>query len=369
MNTPESMNVVLVEEDQTFFDSERIDDLFSICTPNQAGTLGLLAQASATGVKPALFLERFANELSEPDRSQVQHLADECHEGRSLIEVFESGTWFFPPPVILAMRLAHDSGTLDDLCTSIADRPIFEPKLKGPTQYSPVRQIIAVMQKGFFVLSVVTFVMLFVIPQFREMFEEFGFELPKVTRWLIYVSAVFCQFWFVFFGLAIIFAFWFARPFLKHIRRRFNPSRWLQTEHAPSVQVKLNLAWLCDSGMEFAAGLKQLAQFEPNKRMTSKIANATDRVDAGQAPWKALRIAGVLSEDESRSLETARSAETQSWLLRQMAVVQSGRKEAWSATRVRLFTALANVALGLFVLLFCVGMFAPLIHIIRHLTP
>ena len=368
MNTPESLNVVLVEENQTFFDSERIDDLFSICTPNQAGVLGLLAQANATGVKPAIFLERFANEVSGADRSRVQDLANECREGRSLIEVIESGTWFFPPPVILAMRLAHDSGTLDDLCTSIADRPIFEPKLRGPTQYSPVRQIIAVMQKGFFVLSVVTFVMLFVIPQFKQIFEEFGFELPWVTHLLIDVSNVLCQYWFVFFGLGVILAFWFARPLLKHIRRRFSPSRWLQTEHAPSVQVKLNLAWLCDSGIEFAEGLKKLAQFEPNRRMTSKIQNASNRVDAGQAPWKALRIAGVLADNESRALETACSAKTQSWLLRQMAVVQSGRKEAWSATRVRLFTAFANVALGLFVLLVCVGMLAPLIHIIRGLT-
>jgi type II secretory pathway component PulF len=215
---------------------------------------------------------------------------------------------------------------------------------------------------------ITTFVMLYIIPQFQQMFEEFGFELPPVTLIFMKMADLFCKFWFVFFGLAIIVGVFYMGRYLKELRRVFSPSRWNQTEHTPQVQTKLNLAWLCDSQIDFDNGLKQLARFAPNKRMTSKIQKAATRTAAGQEPWKALGIAGVLSNAESQSLQTASSLDTQAWLLRRMAFAQSTRLQAWSATRIRLFVSLSNIVLGLFVLLFCLAMFTPLLQIIRGLS-
>ncbi len=360
--------ILVHEEGQACVDLEKIDDLFSICSPTQAGAFGLLARANSEGVSPAPFLEAFAKELSDFDRIRVQKLAAECRENVPLIEVFESAERFFPSPVILAMRLAHDSGKLEDLCESISNRPIYAPAMKGLSDETPLRRIMSVIWKGLMIFWVTTFVMLFIIPQFQGMFEEFGLELPATTVFLMRVAALFCQFWFVFVALAAMVIFWFRRDLLSYVRRAFSPTLWNQTTHSPVVQAKLNLAWLFESGVEASSGLKQLARFEPNKRMATKIQKAITRTEAGQAPWKALGITRVISDREARVLETASSSGTRSWLLRQIAFAQSTQLESNSAMRVRLFTSLANVVLGLFVLLFCVALFSPLIHIIKSLT-
>ena len=273
-----------------FLNSERIDDLFSICSPTQGAALGLLAQAKAMGVEPAPFLDALASELVTVDRARVQELAAECREGSSFVEIVETGAGFFPPPVILATRLAHDSNTLEQFCESVSHRSAYAPAVTDLTEQTPLRQFISVFSKGLMLFWIMAFVMLFIIPQFQEMFEEFGIELPAVTKIMMRVSYLFVKFWFVFFILAAIFGFLHMGRLFKSLRRTFSPSLWNQTEHSPRVQSKLNLAWLCDSGVELDDGFAQLARFGPSKRMTSKIQKAATRIAAGQAPWKALGL-------------------------------------------------------------------------------
>ena len=324
MNDQNPTDAILAHDDsRACLDTEKIDDLFSICSPTQAGALGLLAQSKSLGVAPAPFLEAFARELKDFDRIRVQKLAAECREGVPLIDVFESGERFFPPPVILAMRLAHDSNTLDELCESISGRPIYSPEMTGLSEQSPLRRIMSVIWKGLVIFWIMAFVMLFVIPQFQDMFMEFGVELPEITLLLIKVSSLFCQLWILFLALAALFGFWYLRSCWPQVRQVFSPTLWNQTKHSPVVQAKLNLAWLCESGVDFPKGLNQLARFEPNKRMSSKLKKAKTRAEAGQSPWKALGVAGVISDSEARAMETASSSRTRSWLLRQMAFAQS----------------------------------------------
>ena len=186
MNDQNPTDAILAHDDsRAGLDTEKIDDLFSICSPTQAGALGLLAQSKSLGVAPAPFLEAFARELKDFDRIRVQKLAAECREGVPLIDVFESGERFFPPPVILAMRLAHDSNKLDELCESISGRPIYSPEMTGLSEQSPLRRIMSVIWKGLVIFWIMAFVMLFVIPQFQDMFMEFGVELPEITLLLI----------------------------------------------------------------------------------------------------------------------------------------------------------------------------------------
>ena len=351
-----------------FADFEKVDDLFSICTPTQTAVLGLLAQSQLTGSDPAPFLDMLARELPNSDRHRVLKMAIHFRESNSLIDTVESSAGFFPSPVVLALRLANDSGNLGKLCRSIANRPTYVPVAGNPIEQTPLGRFAWAIWQGAFMLSVMTFIMLFIIPQFEMMFSEFGMELPSVTVWLIKGSTFVSQWGFVLFALLAGLAVWQLFRSRKSIFRRFNSLRWRQQEHAPAVQSKLNLAWLSDSGLGFVEGLTQLRRFEPNRRMAAKIEKAKIRTEDGQAPWKALAITGVLSDKESLAIETASSPETRSWLLRKMAFAQAQSFRSWSATRIRLYTTLINIVFGLLVLLFCIGVFAPLIHLIRGLS-
>ncbi len=369
VNEEQNVNARLVDEDERSLEYlEQSDNLFSICSPVQGSVLGLLAQSRSTDVDPAPFLDALAAELLYSDRVSVKDMADLFREGSGLVDVVEASHEFFPSPVRLATRLAHDSGKLDGFCDSIANRPMFVPTPANLVEQTPFGRVAWVIWQGGILLFFMAFIMLFIIPQFQEMFIEFGIKLPPATIFLMRVASFFCRWWFVFFGVAAIFAIRHFIHWYPRFRRRFSSVHWNQKEHSPAVQSKLNLACLSDSGLGFLEGLSLLARFEPHRRTASKIQKAVKRTVDGQDPWKALAITGVLSEKESMAIETASSPETRSWLLRQMAFAESRRVRTWSTTRVRLFTSLANIVMGLLVLLFCVGLFAPLIFIIRGLS-
>jgi type IV pilus assembly protein PilC len=368
MGDHEIIDASLVSEDvRRIVDLSRIDDLFLICDPNQATTLGLLAQSQAANVDASPFLEAFARELSKSKRRGVLAIASCLREGQSTIEAIESAHGYFPPSVVFALKVANQAGRLDELFGEIANRPIYVPSESKLTDLAPFQRVAWALWQGCFLLSTMTFIMLFIIPQFEEMFTEFGLELPTVTICLMLVAAYFCHYWFIFFGLFAFLMIFYGFPLRHRLIQRLSSTRWQQLKHPPIVQSKLNLAWLSDYGLDFADNLKQVAGYHPNKRIASRIEKASKRTEDGQSLWKALGIEGVLSNKESLALDTASSSNTRSWLLRQMAFAQSRKVQSWSATRSRLFTALINTFFGLLVLLFCVGIFTPLIHIIKAL--
>jgi len=67
---------------------------------------------------------------------------------------------------------------------------------------------------------VTTILLLFVIPQFQEMFENFGGELPAMTKAVVFMSEWLQQYWYILFGVlgAAIFAFVKAKQKSKKFR-------------------------------------------------------------------------------------------------------------------------------------------------------
>ena len=54
--------------------------------------------------------------------------------------------------------------------------------------------------------AVVTFVMMFVIPEFQAIFESFGKDLPRPTQLLMDASDFFLKWWYLLFGVpALVF--------------------------------------------------------------------------------------------------------------------------------------------------------------------
>ena len=49
-----------------------------------------------------------------------------------------------------------------------------------------------------FTCAILTFIMMFIIPEFRSMFEEFEIDLPPMTELLIAISNRVVKLWFLF---------------------------------------------------------------------------------------------------------------------------------------------------------------------------
>ena len=83
-------------------------------------------------------------------------------------------------------------GLLDRLATYMEKTEAIKSKIKSALMYP-----IAVMVVAFVVVSVI---MIFVIPAFKEVFTSFGADLPAPTLFVIAMSEVFVQWWWLIFG-------------------------------------------------------------------------------------------------------------------------------------------------------------------------
>src|SRR5215207_9863445 len=83
-------------------------------------------------------------------------------------------------------------GLLDRLATYMERTEAIKSKIKAALMYP-----IAVVVVAFVVVSVI---MIFVIPAFKEVFSSFGADLPAPTLFVIAVSEFFVKFWWLIFG-------------------------------------------------------------------------------------------------------------------------------------------------------------------------
>lgn len=98
------------------------------------------------------------------------------------------------------VNAGEQAGILENLLDKIATyqekTEAIKNKLKKAMFYP-----IAILAVSFIVTTIL---MLFVIPQFEEMFESFGGQLPAMTQFVINMSAFFQEWWWAIFGLLFI---------------------------------------------------------------------------------------------------------------------------------------------------------------------
>lgn len=115
-------------------------------------------------------------------------LTDVCEDvegGSSLSEAMAKHPAAFDKLYTKMVAAGEVGGVLDIILQRLAEfmekAQRLKRKIKGAIVYPSVVVVVAV--------AIVTFIMVFIIPKFEEIFRDFGVPLPALTRWLINVSA------------------------------------------------------------------------------------------------------------------------------------------------------------------------------------
>ena len=122
----------------------------------------------------------------------VTGVADDVESGRSLSESFaDRGADKLPVTFVETLRAGEDSGNLDHSFESLAR--LFEKKVKlGGKVRSALAYPMFVLVVA---IAVVIVLMVKVVPTFTAIFEDYGAELPVMTRILIGISDFFRKGW------------------------------------------------------------------------------------------------------------------------------------------------------------------------------
>ena len=179
---PESVR----EESKGLFGKARITTKDRITFTRQLSTL------IGAGLPLASSLRTVSEQTQNKSmRTVVEDILTNVEAGKSLYEAFSQHADIFNGVYLALIRAGETSGTLDIALRRLADQEEKDAallsKIRGALVYPAI--ILAV------IIAVLAFMMIMVVPQVRDLYEDMGEELPFLTELLVGISNFFGAFW------------------------------------------------------------------------------------------------------------------------------------------------------------------------------
>ncbi len=236
--------------------------------------------------------EQLENPLFKRVLSEVRRAVN---EGSSLANAMKKHPKVFSTLYVNMVAAGEQSGTLDIVFERLADftegQVRLRSKLMGAMMYPCI-----MIGLGFVIVAMM---MLFVVPQIQELFDQMGGELPLITRILIGASEFFQSYWWLMgIGMAV-FIWWFNKwrvsekgkpkfdawllrvPIFGPLIRMVNVTRFART-----------LSTLLESGVPILNALSIVRSIMGNQVIADVIEEAREAVKEGHSIAEPLKRSG-----------------------------------------------------------------------------
>lgn len=315
-------------------------------------------------------LRGFATTARSIERLRLLQLAKRLEIGDSLGDALRSLPGLLPDWAVAEIRSGESNGCLQETLARLIQRQL------DSLSYDQSRSTVA----GWITYGVayggaahflVGFLMVFIVPKFKAIFEGFGTELPQTTRLLIQVSDVIASYWFL--GAPFI----AAGGYLLVELMRGEASGWKTLRYSflhrlfvslDGPDILRQLSGVVATGRPLPEGLDVVARyhFRPSiRRALTQVAAATEY---GADAFEELQRHRFISASDVKFLTTARQAGNLSWALKELAELRerrfSYRQRLW-AEFVRPVPVLFGAVVVLFV---AVSFFMPIIKLLNDLS-
>lgn len=313
-------------------------------------------------------IRQLAAEFPGTTSDRLHDLAGLVDSGTPLPDALDLTPQVLSPHARLAIRLANETGTLNDVYAVLLDPRGQEPQIGAYGNRAPaaeLRRTWLMLAAAWLVLTLQT---ISILPALKSMFEEFSMQMPAITESLFALSGWLG--WLTFAGALL----WLAVGLLQFKLAQelspawFKPWRWHQRFVPAPIALLPLLALVIDSGRPLLSGLETLAKFHPSPRLRKRLVAATERIGSGSPPWQALAEEQLLSPAESQALAVGGHGELQAWLLRRLADQRFERQLRLRNLLARVLSLTSLLVLAAIVLWIIVGVLGLLYELATGLT-
>jgi type II secretory pathway component PulF len=303
--------------------------------------------------------------------AKVGQLRTLLEQGYQLSDALATVSELLPDPTISAIRVGERTGTLSNVLIDEAQRISQSDQSDDVAGISTTGFLIMVPVMFVILVTVVTFLMISIVPKYAAIFSEFGSELPGQTRALIHITDWLLKYWYALFlpmagllGLLVHQSIGSIRLRLKHGYHRmavYWPRYWV-----PGLLRQLSLAAI--SGHPLSEALDCVLIDLPPGPAATKISGVRHQAHAGEDVITALRSGGLLTQREAVFLQCSQQNRHLDWALRHLAEAIEVRR----LQRVRRLLSLLGpallIGLGMLVLFVCTAMFLPVVKLVNDLS-
>lgn len=249
------------------------------------------------GVSIISALEMMSEQLENKTlKRALQEAQSYVQKGGTLADAFKLNPKVFPPIMINMTAAGEMSGNLeicfDRLTTHFETANALHSKVKGAVTYPIVILIV--------VVAVVAVLLVGVIPQFSQMFDDLGSELPAATQMLVNLSNFLQHKWYILVIIvaAIVFglkAFGKTEPgslMYAKIGIKF-PLFGNLTIKSAAATFSRTMATLMASGISLIDAVEQVAKMINNRIIREALLDAKTQIAKGVPLSKPLRNCGI----------------------------------------------------------------------------
>jgi len=166
-----------------------------------------IATMMSSGVPLVQSFEIMAKGAENPNlRNLINAVRNDIEGGTTLAEAFRKHPKYFDDLTCSLVHAGEQAGILESLLDKIATYKEKTEALKSKIKKALFYPI-AVIVMAFIVTSVL---LIFVIPQFQELFSGFGADLPALTLFVIQLSEFFQNQWYLVFGGIVVVGYSFV---------------------------------------------------------------------------------------------------------------------------------------------------------------
>ena len=231
-----------------------------------------------------------------PLRRVIQHVAADIEVGNSLSEALARHPHVFSTLTVQVLQVAERGGVLDDSLRLVAEELERRVEIRGK-----VRRALAypatVLAVG---LTIVLFVLAYVIPEFTEIFQDQAVALPLLTRFVIGTAHFLARFWW----LCVLIVVALVMLWTAYIRTPGGRLRWDRLKlrlplvgdllgKACILRFAQTLGTLLRGGVPILVSLKLVQEHAENSVLAGELAQVYAAVDQGsrlEVPLRQCRV-------------------------------------------------------------------------------
>jgi type II secretory pathway component PulF len=328
--------------------------------------LWTLAYAAERGVPLSYAARAFAQERTDEIGSRSWRLADALDRGLPLDAALVASRNRIPPHVLVATRVGMTYGRLAEMLKAA----VTQTREIDRVLRASLERLVFMLAFLFFMMLIVSFIMIKIIPTFERMFMEFELELPVATKLLIALSQTFIRFWplatlLMPVALAVMCAG--VLYYVGWLGVWLPGVGWLRLRYDSSVLLR-SLAVAVRQERSLLEGMVEIEPMFPNPALRARLRRAIKRWEQGSDHFDSLRRAGLITRYEQAVLSAAERVGNLPWALEAMADASVRRL----TQRIRFCSnaamTIAFICFSSMVLLFAVAMLQPLADLITNLA-
>lgn len=370
MNMIENPQKLTVE--QQLLVSEIAEELSETTSIHQQAILRMLAVASEHNLNAANLLQDLGTEMKSATARQIPFVVDDLSSGLPAVESLARTPGIVPESAVIALEIARSQGLqkpLNQALLNTTNRR--KSEITGTEDLAAIDRVTNLLFKYFFLFNIFAFMMLFILPQFKMMFEEFGIELPFSMQLLVEINNYATNFWFLFplvlLAVGIYVVIKHPRVFTSYFTR-WIPGRWGQPVLTKRVRKELSLAWVVQTSDDLPETAKQF--INDNGVGTEELERlaAAEKTDVGTGVLKALTDMRVLPKRASAVASMASSPESAAWILRKMSKQSHSTRRQRGLNGLRVLMWIGNFIAMALAGLAAIAIFQSLLTIIQGLT-